>query len=54
MKLGPSKDFTLFTKLQTFVAVQEAVFSVDEELIMCRVPDSIEVIGIIDTTCAVD
>jgi hypothetical protein len=43
-----------FRGLRKFIAGQEAFFSVDENLVMFRLPNSIEEIGIIDTTCAVD
>ncbi|KAF1847871.1 uncharacterized protein K460DRAFT_403188 [Cucurbitaria berberidis CBS 394.84] len=53
-QLRPIQSLTNFTKLRKIVAAQEAFFSVDEEFFVCKLPSSIEEIGIIETTGAVD
>jgi hypothetical protein len=53
-QLTPIESLTPFTKLRKIVAAQEAFFSVDESFSVCELPASVEEIGMVDTTCAID
>ncbi|KAF1848706.1 uncharacterized protein K460DRAFT_79973 [Cucurbitaria berberidis CBS 394.84] len=52
--LSPMQSLVHYRKLRRVVAPQEAFFSVTPQFDICALPESVERIEIIDTTCAVN